>query len=75
MIITRTPLRISIGGGGTDLSSYYEQHGGFVISAAINKYIYITAKKTFRPGYFLKYSRTEHVDKIDDIEHGKPFVN
>jgi D-glycero-alpha-D-manno-heptose-7-phosphate kinase len=70
MIITRTPLRISIGGGGTDLPSYYEQHGGFVISAAINKYIYITANTTFRPGYFLKYSRTEQVDEIDDIEHG-----
>ena len=50
MIITRTPLRISIGGGGTDLPSYYESFGGFVISAAINKYVYITVNKTFRPG-------------------------
>ncbi len=69
MIITRTPLRISIGGGGTDLPSYYEEFGGFVISAAIGKYIYITANKTFRPGYFLKYSKTEHVEARGDIEH------
>ncbi len=70
MIITRTPLRISIGGGGTDLPSYYEAFGGFVISAAINKHIYITANKTFRPGYLLKYAKTEHVQTVDEIEHG-----
>jgi len=69
MIITRTPLRISIGGGGTDLPSYYEKFGGFVISAAIDKYIYITVNRAFRPGYFLKYSRHEHVERIDDIDH------
>ncbi len=69
MIITRTPLRISIGGGGTDLPSYYERFGGHVISAAINKYVYITNNKTFRPGYFLKYSKTEHVQTCDEIEH------
>ncbi len=70
MIITRTPLRISIGGGGTDLPSYYEQFGGFVISAAINKYIYITVNRTFRPGYLLKYAETEHVQTINEIRHG-----
>ena len=70
MIITRTPLRISIGGGGTDLPSYYEQFGGFVISAAINKYIYITVNRTFRPGYLLKYAETEHVQTINEIKHG-----
>ncbi|MCH7551161.1 MAG: galactokinase [Proteobacteria bacterium] len=69
MIITRTPLRISIGGGGTDLPSYYESFGGFVISAAINKYIYITVNKTFRPGYLLKYAKTEHTQTLDEIEH------
>jgi len=69
MIITRTPLRISIGGGGTDLPSYYEQFGGFVISAAINKYIYITANRAFRDGYFLKYSKIENVESIDEIGH------
>jgi len=70
MIITRTPLRISIGGGGTDLPSYYESHGGFVISAAINKHIYITVNKTFRPGYLLKYADTEHTQTLDEIQHG-----
>jgi len=69
MIITRTPLRISIGGGGTDLPSYYEKFGGFVISAAINKYVYITANRAFRDGYFLKYSKIENVESIDQIRH------
>ncbi len=69
MIITRTPLRISLGGGGTDLPSYYEKFAGHVISAAIDKYVYITVNRTFRPDYLLKYSRTEQVDNIDDIQH------
>lgn len=70
MIMTRTPLRISIGGGGTDLPSYYAQHGGgFVISAAISKYVYITVNRSFLPGYFLKYSETEHADTCDEIRH------
>jgi D-glycero-alpha-D-manno-heptose-7-phosphate kinase len=69
MIITRTPLRISIGGGGTDLPSYYREFGGFVISAAINKYVYITINRSFLPGYFLKYSETEHAQAYEDIRH------
>lgn len=69
MIITRTPLRISLGGGGTDLPSYYRAHGGFVVSAAINKYIYITINQTFFPGYFLKYSEHELADTIADVRH------
>jgi D-glycero-alpha-D-manno-heptose-7-phosphate kinase len=69
VIITRTPLRISIGGGGTDLPSYYEQRGGFVISAAIDKYIFISVNRTFTEDYFLKYSQLERVSSIDDIEH------
>jgi D-glycero-alpha-D-manno-heptose-7-phosphate kinase len=70
MIMTRTPLRISIGGGGTDLPSYYQQHGGgFVISAAITKYVYITVNRSFLPGYFLRYSETEHADTCDEIRH------
>jgi D-glycero-alpha-D-manno-heptose-7-phosphate kinase len=69
MIVTRTPLRISIGGGGTDLPSYYRQFGGFVISAAINKHIYITINQSFFPGYFLKYSETEHANSCDEIRH------
>jgi len=68
--MTRTPLRISIGGGGTDLPSYYQDNGGgFVISAAINKYVYITVNRSFLPGYFLKYSETEHADTCERIRH------
>ena len=69
MIITRTPLRISIGGGGTDLPSYYRQFGGFVIAAAINKHIYVGINETFSGGYFLKYSSLEHSPTIDEIRH------
>ena len=50
MIITRSPLRISLGGGGTDLPSYYQEHSGFLIAAAIDKYVYITLHQTFVPG-------------------------
>lgn len=69
MIITRTPLRISIGGGGTDLPSFYEQEGGYFISAAITKYIYLGINRTFTDDYFLKYSALERVDDIASIEH------
>lgn len=69
MIMTRTPLRISIGGGGTDLPSYYREFGGFVISAAINKYVYISVNRSFFPGYFLKYSETEQVEDRRAIRH------
>lgn len=72
MIITRTPLRISIGGGGTDLPSYYRESGGFVISAAINKYVYITINRTFFSGYLLKYSEMELAESFDTIRH--PFL-
>ena len=59
MLIGRSPVRISFGGGGTDLPSYYRENGGgFVISAAITKYVYITVNRSFLPGYFLKYSET-----------------
>ena len=69
MIITRTPLRVTLGGGGTDLPSYYERHGGFVISAAIDKYVYLAINRTFTDDYFIKYSALERVRHIDDIEH------
>src|SRR6266404_6056182 len=69
MIITRTPMRISIGGGGTDLPSYYRQYGGFVIAAAINKHIYVGINETFSGGYFLKYSALEHAQSLDEIRH------
>lgn len=69
MLITRTPLRITLGGGGTDLPSYYEEHGGMVVSAAIDKHIYISVNRTFTDDYFLKYSQLERVDKVAQIDH------
>ncbi len=69
MIITRSPLRITLGGGGTDLPSYYREHGGSVISAAIDKYVYVTAMRPFVPGVFLKYSQLEHVSQVDEVHH------
>jgi D-glycero-alpha-D-manno-heptose-7-phosphate kinase len=69
MIITRSPLRITLGGGGTDLPSYYRNHGGFLIAASIDKYVYVTVMRPFVEGIFLKYSQLEHVSKIDDVEH------
>ena len=69
MIITRSPLRISLGGGGTDLPSYYREHSGFVISAAIDKYVYITLHDTFEAEFIIKYSKTEQVQAVDEIKH------
>lgn len=69
MIITRSPLRITLGGGGTDLPSYYRQFGGFLISAAIDKYVYITVTRPFTSGIFLKYSQLEKVEMLDDVQH------
>jgi len=69
MIITRSPLRISLGGGGTDLPSFYREHGGFVLSAAIDKYVYITLHETFQPEFLIKYSATEVVQTVDEIKH------
>jgi D-glycero-alpha-D-manno-heptose-7-phosphate kinase len=69
VIITRTPLRISFGGGGTDLPSYYREFGGFVLSAAINKYVYITINKSFLPGFFLRYSENEHAQGWEQVRH------
>lgn len=69
MIITRSPLRISLGGGGTDLPSYYRDHSGFLIAAAIDKYVYINLHRTFQPGFVLKYSQLEKADRIEEIKH------
>ena len=69
MIITRSPLRISLGGGGTDLPSYYREHSGFLIAAAIDKYVYITLHQTFVPELIIKYSKLERVLTVDDVEH------
>jgi D-glycero-alpha-D-manno-heptose-7-phosphate kinase len=69
VIITRSPLRITLGGGGTDLASYYEHYGGFLIAAAIDKYVYITVHETFVDDLIVKYSRLERVPSADQIEH------
>jgi D-glycero-alpha-D-manno-heptose-7-phosphate kinase len=69
MIITRSPLRITLGGGGTDLPSYYREHGGFLIAAAIDKYVYVTVMRPFTPGIYLKYSKLEHVETAPEVHH------
>ncbi|MGN6644651.1 MAG: GHMP family kinase ATP-binding protein, partial [Verrucomicrobiota bacterium] len=69
MIIARSPLRISLGGGGTDLPSYYEQHTGFLIAAAIDKYVYITLHETFVSDLIVKYSKLERVASAAELEH------
>jgi D-glycero-alpha-D-manno-heptose-7-phosphate kinase len=69
MIITRSPLRISLGGGGTDLPSYYSKHTGFLIAAAINKYVGITLHQTFVRDLIVKYSKMERVQSVEQINH------
>jgi len=69
VIISRSPLRISLGGGGTDLPSYYSRHGGFLVAAAINKYVYVTVNRPFNEGIYLKYSNIEQVDQVSDVTH------
>lgn len=69
MIIARSPLRITLGGGGTDLPSFYEKHSGFLIAAAIDKYVYVTLTKPFKPGIYLKYSLIEKTKNINNIKH------
>jgi D-glycero-alpha-D-manno-heptose-7-phosphate kinase len=69
VIITRSPLRISLGGGGTDLPSYYNEHGGFLIAAAIDKYVYINIYRRFVDGFLIKYSHMEEVATVAEIKH------
>lgn len=70
MIITRTPFRVSFAGGGSDISPFYSKHGGCVLSTAINKYMYISVHPSFdKDETVLKYSKTETVSNINDIEH------
>lgn len=69
MLIARSPLRISLGGGGTDLPSYYRDHGGYVIAGAIDKYVYITVHRTFVSEMIIKYSSLERVSDLESIEH------
>jgi D-glycero-alpha-D-manno-heptose-7-phosphate kinase len=69
MIIARSPLRICLGGGGTDLPSYYARHGGFLIAAAIDKYVYITLHQTFVQDLIVKYSKMERVSSLEELHH------
>jgi D-glycero-alpha-D-manno-heptose-7-phosphate kinase len=69
MIIARSPLRITLGGGGTDLPSYYRGHEGCLIAAAIDKYVYVTVTRPFTQGVYLKYSSLEHVEKVEQVRH------
>ncbi|WP_261369280.1 GHMP family kinase ATP-binding protein [Yersinia mollaretii] len=67
--MARSPLRITLGGGGTDLPSYYREHEGFLISAAIDKYVYVTVMRPFTEGIYLKYSQLEHIKNITEVKH------
>lgn len=69
MIITRSPLRVSLGGGGTDLPSYYSEFGGFLVAAAIDKYVYITLHQTFVDELIVKYAKLERVTEAAKLEH------
>ena len=69
MIISRTPLRISLGGGGTDLESYFKKNNGFVVSAAINKYIMVVIKENLKKNFEIKYSEYEKVNNVNQIKH------
>src|SRR6266480_4583453 len=69
MIITRSILRISLGGGGTVLPSYYQKYDGFLIAAAYDQYFYINVHRRFVDGFLLKYSHHEEADTIEEIKH------
>jgi len=69
MVMTRSPLRITLGGGGTDLPSYYREHGGFLVAGAIDKYVFVTVNRPFYPGIFIKYSKMEQVQRTEEIQH------
>ena len=69
MIITQTPLRIGLLGGGTDLPSYYLEHGGRVLNCAIDKYIYVIVKQRFDDEIYVNYSKKEIVSRVEDLEH------
>ena len=70
MIITRTPFRVTLGGGGTDLSSYYSKYGGFIFSFTLNKYMYISTKRSFADDLIrVKYSKSETVKRLNQLDH------
>jgi D-glycero-alpha-D-manno-heptose-7-phosphate kinase len=69
MIITRTPLRVGLVGGGTDLPDYYREHGGRVLNAAIDKYVYVVVKQRFDDNIYVNYSSKEIVSRVEDLQH------
>jgi len=69
MIITQTPLRVGLVGGGTDLPAYYREHGGRVLNAAIDKYVYVIVKQRFDDDIYINYSRKEIASRVSDVEH------
>jgi D-glycero-alpha-D-manno-heptose-7-phosphate kinase len=69
VLIVRSPLRVTFGGGGTDLPSYYRGHEGFLVAAAIDRYVYVTVTRPFTPGIYLKYSALEHVAEVAEVRH------
>ena len=69
MIITQTPLRVGLVGGGTDLPDVYREHGGRVLNAAIDKYVYVVVKQRFDDDIYLNYSQKEIVSRVEDIRH------
>src|SRR6201996_3139960 len=69
MIISQTPLRIGLLGGGTDLPGYYREHGGRVLNCAIDKYVYVIVKQRFDNAIYVNYSKKEIVSRVDDLEH------
>jgi D-glycero-alpha-D-manno-heptose-7-phosphate kinase len=69
MIITQTPLRIGLVGGGTDLPDYYREHGGRVLNCALDKYVYVIVKERFDNDIYVNYSKKEIVSRVEDLEH------
>jgi D-glycero-alpha-D-manno-heptose-7-phosphate kinase len=69
MIISQTPLRIGLLGGGTDLPGYYREHGGRVLNCALDKYVYVIVKQRFDDAIYVNYSKKEIVSRVDDLEH------
>jgi D-glycero-alpha-D-manno-heptose-7-phosphate kinase len=70
MIITRTPFRVTLGGGGTDLPSFYKDHGGFILAAAIDKYMFLNVNAPIVDDKIrVRYTSSEMVDHIDDVKH------
>ena len=69
MIISRAPVRITLGGGGTDLKSYYSKYGGSLIAASIDKYTFVTAHPRFPDDIRLKYSKIEQINEVSEIKH------